>query len=275
MRHNMFDEVFDLVNVNVPVLLTGEKGSGKTTIGIQMAEELKLKFYTMSMTRQTTLSHLLGFMSVNGKYIPSLLREAVENGGVFLLDEIDAGDPNVLLALNTIENGYVSFPTGTVHCHEDFRLIATANPQDQHQHYTGRAKLDAATLDRFDIIPIPRDEQLEARLVDGDTLRRMNLLRTILKETNSSRVISMRDSMRYQKRKELGRLKNHIENLVDQNEMVIERYEFALKNLPKHNDQSECTSIEELVDLAEIQSGVKNVKQNAKTEGGGKSKQDS
>ena len=107
-RHHKFGEVELLVNHAQPVMLTGEKGSGKTTIAMQVAEELDLTFYSMSMTRQTTLSHLLGYMSVDGTYIPSILHKAVNEGGIYLLDEIDAGDANVLLCLNTIENGYVA-----------------------------------------------------------------------------------------------------------------------------------------------------------------------
>ena len=196
----MFDETYTLVNANIPALLTGEKGSGKTTLAMQVAEKLDLPFFSMSMTRQTTLSHLLGFMSVNGTYVASQLRGTAEKGGVFLLDEIDAGDANVILCLNTIENGYISFPDGIIDIHEDFRLMATSNPQDQHEHYVGRSKLDAATLDRFDIIDIDHDVNLEKSLVDQDVYSHIYALRTVLGSMNSSKTISMRDALRYQKR---------------------------------------------------------------------------
>ncbi len=254
MHHSKFNEAKTLVDANIPVLLTGEKGSGKTTIAIQIAEDLGLRFFSQSMTRQTTLSHLLGFMSVNGNYVPSLLRDCLENGGLFLMDEIDAADANVLLSLNTIENGYVSFPTGIVKCHENFRLMATANPPDQHSHYTGRTKLDGATLDRYDRIEVARDENLEKSLVDADTYRRMTLVRHILKENNSSIIVSMRDSMRYQKRKELGLLDGFIYQMIDRNDLIFETYEKRLETMPKHSDQGECQTFEELIDLVNIQS---------------------
>ena len=252
--HGKFEEIEILTRANISVLLTGEKGCGKTTIAHQIAEKLKLRFFSMSMTRQTTLSHLMGFMSVNGSYIPSLLKDAFENGGLFLLDEIDAGDPNVLLSLNTIENGYISFPTGIIDVHPDFRILATANPQNQHEFYTGRAKLDAATLDRFDIIEVDRDEHLEKSLVDPDTYRRMTLLREILKENNSATVVSMRDSMRYQKRKDLGLLNDFIYRLVDKSDLIHESYIQRMVDMPKHSDQSECSTFEELSDLVSLQS---------------------
>jgi len=87
-----------------------------------VAEELKYKFFSVSMTRQTTLSSLIGFKNINGDYVRTQLRDAVEFGGLLLLDEIDAGDPNVLLCLNTLENGFMSFPDLIVQKHPDFRL---------------------------------------------------------------------------------------------------------------------------------------------------------
>lgn len=255
-HHIKYEEAKTLIKENIPVLLTGEKGSGKTTMAKQIAEELGLKFFSVSLTRQTTLSYLLGFMNVNGVYIPSLLRGAVEHGGMYLLDELDAGDPNVLLSLNTIENGFVSFPDGIIECHENFRLVATSNPQDEHSHYTGRAKLDGATLDRFDIIEVPRDEMLEKTLVDADTFRHVSALREVLREHNSSTIVSMRDSMRFQKRKELGLTEGFVHRLVGNNELVIEKYNKFLENMPKHTDQSECKTLEELVSLVSIQSNT-------------------
>ncbi len=255
-HHEKFSQVNTLVNAKIAVLLTGEAGSGKTTLAQQISDNLGLKFYTMSMTRQTTLSHILGFMSVNGTYVASSLRTCFEFGGMMLLDEIDAGDPNVLLSLNTIENGYISFPEALVKCHPDFRLVATANPQDQHNFYTGRSKLDAATLDRFDTIDIDRDNELEKTLVSSDTHQRMQLLRKLMKLNNSSKTISMRDSIRYQQRQDLGILdESFLLRLTDKNELVYEKYLDEIASLPKYQNQSECTSVEELVDLLVSRNG--------------------
>ena len=256
--HHKHEEVYKLIHANIPVLLTGEAGSGKSTLAKMIADEMKLRFFAMSMTRQTTLSHLLGFLSVNGNYIPSNLRDCFEHGGMMLLDEIDAGDPNVLLSLNTIENGYISFPDGLIECHPDFRLVATSNPQDQHNFYTGRSKLDLATLDRYDIVDIDRDDALEQELVDHDTHQRMQLLRKIMGSHNASRPISMRDSIRYYKRKKLDLLSDtFVYRLTDKNDLVFEEYSKQVEDLPKHQDQSECKSFDELYDLLQVRSGGK------------------
>lgn len=253
MLHHKFDEVQIIVDANIPVLLTGEKGSGKTTLAKQVSEHLELPFYSISMTRQTTLSHLLGFNNVNGIYIPSQLREVVENGGVFLLDEIDAGDANVLLCLNTIENGFVSFPDGIVELHENFRLMATANPQDEHHHYTGRTKLDAATLDRFDEINVDRDDKLEQSLVDPDVFSHIKIIRDVLAGQNSSTVISMRDAIRFQKRKTLNLLDGYVERLLDHNGLMLEKYKELAAKIPKFADQADCHTIDELFDMMKVE----------------------
>ena len=58
-KHLKFDEVALLVEARQPVLLTGERGCGKTTLIQQVAEKLGLPFYCQNMTRQTTLSMLV------------------------------------------------------------------------------------------------------------------------------------------------------------------------------------------------------------------------
>ena len=253
MKHNKFNEVLILTNAGIATLLTGEKGSGKTTLAKQIAEGMATPFHGISMTRQTTLSHLLGFMSVNGTYVPSQLRKVAENGGLFLLDELDAGDANVLLCLNTIENGYITFPDGIVELHKDFRLMATSNPQDEHEHYVGRNKLDAATLDRFDIIDLDHDEELERSLVDADVFQHIKALRKVMKGMNSSKTISMRDAIRYQKRKDLQLLEGFMFRLTGKSELIHDRYLTAVDNIPKYSDQADCETIDDLFDLIKIE----------------------
>ena len=132
MKHNKQDIVAAWLAAGEPVLLEGPAGSGKTTIAMNLAKEAGKDLCMVVGTKQTTVNNLLGFISINGNYIDTQFRKAFEHGHYFLIDEIDAMDPNVLLALNTIENGIVSFPDKVVEMHPDFRLLATANPSDQH-----------------------------------------------------------------------------------------------------------------------------------------------
>lgn len=247
--HIMFDEVKALVEANIPVLLSGTKGSGKTTLAMDVAKALNLTMYSITMTRQTTLGMLLGFINVTGAYIPSDIYKAAVNGGLVLLDEINGGDPNVLLCLNTIENGYIAFPHhGVVPLHKDFRLIATQNPGDS--AYTGRTQLDASTLDRFDKVDVKLDNNLEKSLVSRDVYQKITVLREVVKEMNLSLEISMRDCLRLEKRKALGLDTNFINNLL-KNDSAHEVFnkKMLTKVLPK--SQEDCDSLKELFKLLE------------------------
>lgn len=254
MKHKKFEELKILTSAGMPVLLHGERGTGKTTLVRQVAEDLALEFYVLSMTRQTTLSHILGFMNVNGVYVPSLFRKAVEFGGVFLLDELDAADPNVILSLNTLENGFISFPDTVIDVHKDFRLIATSNPFNGHSQYTGRAVLDAATLDRFDKIALDRDSLLEASLVSEGTYKEIENMREAIKSQNSHIHISMRDTLRWETRKTLGLTENYVEDTLLEGDDVLQTIYWA--NQPKVKVlQQDMKTIDALWDSIKPQTG--------------------
>lgn len=204
MKHKQYDYVRTLVEANIPTLLVGVAGCGKSTLAKQIAEELGFGFSSMSCTKQMSVNALMGFISINGVYIPSQLRKAYTDGSVFLLDELDAADANVLLCLNTIENGFISFPDGIVEAHPDFRLVATANPLDAHSTYTGRSKLDFSTMDRYFTVEIERDDSLEISLTSSELFEEVTLARDVLQSLGASRTVTMRDSIRMHKLSSLG-----------------------------------------------------------------------
>lgn len=247
MRHEKQAQVDMLINHKIPVLLEGPSGSGKTTILMNAAKEAGIPYSFISGTRQTTVSHIIGFMNVNGVYSPSPFRKAYEEGHYFNVDEIDAMDSNVLLIFNSLENHIMYFPDGySEPPHKNFRFMATANPQDQHDRYVGRNKLDAATLDRFDQVSVDRDPALEESLVDSDTIESVGILRKALRQTNSSITISMRDSIRFQKRKDLKLLTGFVEKMVGGSELVLEKYQELLDSRPKNTKTQDCKSLNTL-----------------------------
>jgi MoxR-like ATPase len=145
-------------------------GTGKTFAGQQTAEALNLNFYAMSVGVQTSKSDIIGYQDASGRYVRTHFRDAYENGGVFLMDEIDAGNANVLIQINAaLSNGMCAFPDGMVIQHEDFVFIASANTfgNGANRQYVGRNQLDAATLDRFTVIEWLIDDELESNLAIG------------------------------------------------------------------------------------------------------------
>lgn len=162
--HEKFDTVLKFVSNDEPVFLTGPAGSGKNHLCKQIADSLGLKFYfTNAVTQEYKLT---GFTDANGKYQPTQFYEAFKNGGLFMLDEMDASIPEVLVILNAaIANRYFDFPApiGFVKAHKDFRIVAAGNTTGHgaDYEYVGRNQLDAASLDRFAVVPIDYSAEIE------------------------------------------------------------------------------------------------------------------
>lgn len=171
-EHAQFPTLLALLAEKQHVYLVGPAGSGKTTAAEKCAAKLGLPFFCQSVGAQTTQAQLVGYNDATGNYIPTHFRRAYEGGGIFLLDEIDAGNANVLTALNAaLANGNCAFPDAMVKRHEDFRCIAAANTfgTGADRQYVGRNQLDAASIDRFAFLEWPYDEALERDLA-GDVV---------------------------------------------------------------------------------------------------------
>jgi len=170
-KHEKLPEIVSLLqSAKLPLYLVGPAGTGKTTLAEQAAQILGFDFSFISVSAQTTESKLLGFISATGSYISTEFRRIYENGGVFLLDEIDNGNANVLAVLNSaLANCFCAFPDGTIKKHENFRMLAAANTYGTgpDRKYIGRNKLDAATLDRFYHIDINYSDNIENSIVSS------------------------------------------------------------------------------------------------------------
>jgi len=132
----------------------GPSGSGKSTLAVDYANKTNKPYILQQGTAQLTVDDLLGYKSITtGKYFSSLLRDAVENGKVFILDEADACNANSLLCLNALKHETFQFPDKLIQIHPDFRLIMTANTyNDYSDEYSSRNPLDKATLSRCKVI---------------------------------------------------------------------------------------------------------------------------
>lgn len=135
------------------VMLVGPSGSGKTVAAVDYAKRKGRELVEIQCTAQLTVDDLKGYKSITtGEYFASLLRDAVENGKIVLLDEIDSANPNTLLALNGLKKDTYQFEDKKIAVHPEFRLIATANTLEYSEEYNGRQPLDKATRSRFKII---------------------------------------------------------------------------------------------------------------------------
>lgn len=171
VQHSKFETVLKFVANDEPVYLAGPAGSGKNVICKQVAEALGLDFYfTNAVTQEYKLT---GFTDANGTFHESQFYKAFTKGGVFMLDEMDASIPEVLIILNAaIANRYFDFPApiGKVDANPNFRVIAAGNTYGHgaDSSYVGRNTLDAASLDRFAMIEIDYDERIEMNVTEGN-----------------------------------------------------------------------------------------------------------
>ena len=169
VTHEKFDDVLKLVEMNIPVFLVGQAGTGKNVICKQVAEALGLEFYfTNAVTQEYQIK---GFIDANGKYHETQFYKAFKNGGLFFLDEMDGSIPETLIMLNSaIANGYFDFPIGKVEAHKDFRIISAGNTigMGADIEYTGRYQLDASSLDRFALINIDYSPRIEEAISGGN-----------------------------------------------------------------------------------------------------------
>lgn len=172
VQHDQFETVLKFVSNNEPVFLTGPAGSGKNVLCQQVAKALGLNFYFSNAVTQEY--KITGFTDAMGVFHESQFYKAFKNGGVFMLDEIDASIPEVLVILNAaLANRYFDFPApiGYVEAHPDFRVIAAGNTfgLGADYEYVGRNQLDMASLDRFAMVKIDYSEAIENNVSCGDT----------------------------------------------------------------------------------------------------------
>lgn len=232
--HPVFEEVLELLLDGDEVMLVGPTGSGKTHLAEQIAKALPNSdgttgrdFDGLSCSPAMSEAAFFGRLLPVGKggafeFVGTRFLELYENGGVFLLDEMDAADPSVLLKINSaLSNGWCQVearrknPRATRH--PDFVCIAAANTfgTGADRQYCGRNQLDLATLERFCIgrIEMDYDRNLERSLCpDGELLETLWRYRDAIAAHRLARVVSTRFILKAYKAKQRGRDMEYIES---------------------------------------------------------------
>lgn len=199
IQHFKFQPVLKLAAARHNIWLTGPAGSGKTFLAESVARALSLNFEALSVGLQTSKSDLFGYTDAHGNYVETAFYRCYKNGGVFLLDEIDNGNANVLAMINAATaNGSCGFPMGMVPKHKDFVFIAAANTYGLGASavYVGRNQIDGATRDRFVFIEFPYDEKLEDCLTTNkEWLARVRRIRRAIDQLREKVIASPRASI--------------------------------------------------------------------------------
>ena len=202
----IFKDLLQLAAQRKNIMMVGPAGCGKTFIAGKVAESFNMDFASQSCSAGMSESAFVGWLlptGENGKfeYVSSEFVRIYENGGVFLLDEIDAADPNVMIFINqALANDGFHIPQRYkkpyVKKHKDFVAIAAANTYGNgaDMQYVGRNQLDAATLDRFRVgmIAMDYDETVESKLIHNDVLNWGYRIRSQITKNHLKRILSTR-----------------------------------------------------------------------------------
>jgi dynein-related subfamily AAA family protein len=193
--HRVFGYVFTLAEARIPIMLVGPAGSGKSFMARDLAEAFEEKYGEqfakeweakkgkkfdgvfpygeVPLTAGATPSWLAGAQTMKG-YVSRPFVDIYRDGGVFCFEEIDAADPNMLLLVNNAlaNESFFNPVTGEEILKSKFFIpCATANTWGigANRMYTGRDRLDAATLDRFRVgrVEVDYDPTVERAIVDG------------------------------------------------------------------------------------------------------------
>jgi hypothetical protein len=215
-QHSQLPTLINLVASKVNIYLVGPAGSGKTHAAEQCAIALNVPFhFTGAVASEFKLT---GFKNAMGEYVSTEFREAYENGGVFLFDEIDASYPQAVLAFNAaLSNDFMDFPDKRVIRHKDFYCIAAANTYGQgaDRQYVGRNQLDAASLDRFAFLDWKYDTNLERELtINDEWCDYVQKVRGVIEKNKIRHIVSPRASMSGAKLLALGIERDVVESTI-------------------------------------------------------------
>ncbi len=145
------------IRENLPVLLIGDTGTGKTSLIRHLAYQTNNAFRRLNLNGSTTVDELVGHYTADGtglKWIDGVLTDAMKKGYWLLLDELNAGLPEVLFVLQSLldDDRFIVIAEHegeVVRPHENFRIFASMNPSLE---YAGTKDMNKALLSRFPIV---------------------------------------------------------------------------------------------------------------------------
>lgn len=177
------------VKLNLPALLIGETGVGKTLAVRYLAWKTNNGLRRVNLNGATTVDEFLGKLLINeqGTYwVNGVLVDAMQSGDWILLDEINATLPEIAFTLHSLLDDdrmvvLMEYDGRIVRPHPDFRLFASMNPSEEAK-YGGTKSLNEALLDRFPVVIrmdyLSEDEEVAAVMArsgqtDAELVRRM------------------------------------------------------------------------------------------------------
>jgi cobaltochelatase CobS len=161
---DLLKTVLMCLELNMPCLLWGHMGTGKTTIFSQACARTRRPTIRIQHTLNTEESHILGqyvYRDGETKWQPGWLAIAMRYGLVYIADEYDFAVPHVLSVYQPVLEGEALVIKDAppewrvVTPHPNFRFLATGNTNgtgDAFGIYQGTQLQNAANYERFAVV---------------------------------------------------------------------------------------------------------------------------
>ena len=204
--HKKFEQSLKFAMAGFNLWLYGPAGTGKTYMAEQIAEAMGRESVVQPVCNQTPISFFEGYNNAHGDYIETELYRAFTQGKIYIIDEVDNGNPNSLTFLNTcIQSQNVCFAGRIFKRHPNFQVIACGNTfgSGATEQYIGRNGQDLSFTNRFEKVLIENDKHLEKSLYGIEACEMVWSARQIL-EGKTGWVLTQRNISRIQKMFAMG-----------------------------------------------------------------------
>ena len=136
------EKIMWAVGRQLPVLLIGETGVGKTLAIRHLAHETRNGLRRVNLNGMTTVDEFVGKLMINeaGTYwSDGVLVQAMQAGDWLLIDEINACLPEIAFCLHSLLDDdrmivLTEYDGRVIRPHPNFRLFATMNPSEERKY---------------------------------------------------------------------------------------------------------------------------------------------
>lgn len=154
----------EAIEHNERAFLYGPSGTGKSSLVGQIAAMVRRPVRRVSLNGETSVGDFIGHWTVSSNketvFVKGILPQAMEQGSILQLDEVDSMQPEVGFVLQQVlePDGHLLLTdTGEdIAPHPEFRLVATANTlgfgSDSGLYASGTNVLNFSWLDRWDVV---------------------------------------------------------------------------------------------------------------------------
>ncbi|RXK19219.1 AAA family ATPase [Macrococcus sp. DPC7161] len=178
----ILSDAVEMIKMKKNVLLKGPTGSGKTKLAETISHQVGQKMNSVNCSVDLDAESLLGFKTIENidgnnviTFVDGPVVEAMKNGNLLYIDEINMAKPETLPILNgvldyrrTLTN---PFTGEVITAHPDFTVIAAINVG-----YVGTLPMNEALKNRFVV--------LDMHYISGETLKEVIMEQSLLQDIN-------------------------------------------------------------------------------------------